>query len=220
MKFCFQISKPLNSILPLSFQPLHLAGGFICSPKLYLGEITPSFLLKEILLKHTVYISRALQTMSWWLGAQLSSFARWDWGDLVGSGSRCGVSLAEHPSSPTSSHAGAEPTSLNFGWDPLNPSFHPAQLPPPAWHSERPFFSWCSPLPPPPFFFCLSLFFPCFSSSHPWLWPHLTLGKGLASPCMHRALLPPPRVTSPWHSLYSRAGDCATAQSWLQTPRA
>lgn len=44
VKFCFQISKPLNSILPLSFQPLNLAVGFICYPKLYLREITPSFL--------------------------------------------------------------------------------------------------------------------------------------------------------------------------------
>lgn len=43
-KFCFQISKPLNSILALSFQLLHLAVGFICYPGLYLGEITPSFL--------------------------------------------------------------------------------------------------------------------------------------------------------------------------------
>lgn len=33
VKFCFQISKPLNSILLLSFQPLHLAVGFICCPK-------------------------------------------------------------------------------------------------------------------------------------------------------------------------------------------
>lgn len=42
VKFCFQISKPLNLIL-LSFQPPDLDVGFICYCKLYQGEITPFF---------------------------------------------------------------------------------------------------------------------------------------------------------------------------------
>lgn len=53
--------------------------------------------------------------MSWWLEAQLSNFAHLGWGDLMGTGSLCGVSLAEHPSSSSSSHAGAQPTFLNLG---------------------------------------------------------------------------------------------------------
>lgn len=43
VKFCFQISKLLNLILLLSFQPPDLDVVFICYRKLYLGEITPLF---------------------------------------------------------------------------------------------------------------------------------------------------------------------------------
>lgn len=46
VKFCFQISKLLNLILLLSFQPPDLDVVFICYRKLYLGEITPFFFFK------------------------------------------------------------------------------------------------------------------------------------------------------------------------------
>lgn len=50
VKFRFQISKPLNLILLLSFQHPDLDVVFICYCKLYLEEITPPFFFKSFLI--------------------------------------------------------------------------------------------------------------------------------------------------------------------------